>query len=133
MRVAHFDCFAGASGNMILGALVDAGLSLDALQRELRKLPVAGWTMHARPVRKHGLGALYLDVDVPGEDHAHHDGAQAQAQPPPPHAHRTLADVLGILRDAGFPAVVEKTASAIYHRLGEAEARVHRVSVGEIG
>jgi pyridinium-3,5-bisthiocarboxylic acid mononucleotide nickel chelatase len=129
MRVAHFDCFAGASGNMILGALVDAGLSLDALERELRKLPVTGWTMHAHPVRKHGLGALYLDVDVPGEDHHRHDTVE---QARPLHEHRKLSDVLAILRDAQFPAPVEKAASAIYHRLAQAEARVHRVALEEI-
>lgn len=126
MRIACFDCFAGASGNMILGALVDAGLSMDALQRELRRLPVEGWTMRAESVNKRGLGALYLDVDVPGEDH--HVGAGGHGA----HAHRKLADVLEIVRAAGFPAAVEKTACAIYHRLGEAEARVHRVPLDEI-
>ncbi|MFI5388184.1 MAG: nickel pincer cofactor biosynthesis protein LarC [Candidatus Eremiobacterales bacterium] len=126
MRIARFDCFSGASGNMILGALVDAGLSLDALERDLRKLPVEGWSIEARRVDKHGLSALYLDVRVPGEDHerghhGHHD-----------HAHRTLADVLSIVRRAGFPAAVEKAASAIYHRLADAEAKVHGVPVEEI-
>lgn len=126
MRIARFDCFSGASGNMILGALVDAGLSLDALERDLRKLPVEGWSIEARRVDKRGLSALYLDVRVPGEDHdrgvhAHHA-----------HGHRTLADVLSILRRGGFPAAVEKAASAIYHRLAEAEAKVHGVPVEEI-
>jgi pyridinium-3,5-bisthiocarboxylic acid mononucleotide nickel chelatase len=134
MRIACFDCFGGASGNMIMGALVDAGLSLDALERELRRLPVEGWTIRAEPVRKRGIGALYLDVAVEGEDHhssasAHHSSASAHHEP---HAHRTLADVLAIVRAAGFPSAVEKTASAIYHRLGEAEARVHRVPIEEI-
>jgi uncharacterized protein (TIGR00299 family) protein len=127
VRVACFDCFGGASGNMIMGALVDAGLSIDALERELRRLPVEGWSMRAEPVRKRGLGALYLDVDVAGEDH--HDAGSGHHEP---HAHRTLADVLAIVRAAGFPAAVEKTACAIYHRLGEAEARVHRVPIDEI-
>ncbi|HEY5096318.1 MAG TPA: nickel pincer cofactor biosynthesis protein LarC [Candidatus Eremiobacteraceae bacterium] len=126
MRIACFDCFAGASGNMILGALVDAGLSMDALQRELRRLPVEGWTMRAESVSKRGVGALYLDVDVPGEDHLAGAGGHGA------HAHRKLANVLAIVRAAGFPAAVEKTACAIYHRLGEAEARVHRVPIDEI-
>src|SRR4029077_10656787 len=68
-----------------------------------------------------------LDVDVAGEDH-HRSGSGHHE----PHAHRTLADVLAIVRAAEFPAAVEKTACAIYHRLGEAEARVHRVPVDEI-
>jgi hypothetical protein len=142
VRIASFDCFGGASGNMIMGALVDAGLSIDALERELRRLPVEGWTMRAEPVRKRGLGALYLDVTVPGEDHhashasgrqeQHASGRHEQHAPHEPHAHRTLADVLAIVRAAGFPSAVEKTACAIYHRLGEAEARVHRVPIDEI-
>ena len=135
MRIARFDCFSGASGNMILGALVDAGLSLDALERELRKLPVEGWSIEARRVDKRGLSALYLDVHVPGEDHdrgehGHHD--QHDHHGHHDHAHRKLADVLSILRRAGFPAAVEKAASAIYHRLAEAEAKVHGVPVEEI-
>ena len=151
MRIARFDCFSGASGNMILGALVDAGLSLDALERELHKLPVAGWSIGARRVDKRGLSALYLDVDVPGEDHDHHahdphdhdphdhdhhdhdHRAHAQeAGRSHSHPHRRLADVLSIVKRAGFPAAAEKTASAIYHRLAEAEARVHGVPVDEI-
>jgi uncharacterized protein (TIGR00299 family) protein len=130
VRIACFDCFAGASGNMIMGALVDAGLSIDALERELRRLPVEGWTMRAEPVHKRGIGALYLDVAVPGEDHHHHRPAGGERHGR--HAHRTLADVLEIVRAAGFPSAVEKTACAIYHRLGEAEARVHRVPIDEI-
>ncbi|HYK53361.1 MAG TPA: nickel pincer cofactor biosynthesis protein LarC [Candidatus Eremiobacteraceae bacterium] len=131
MRIARFDCFSGASGNMIMGALVDAGLSLDALERELRKLPVEGWSIEARRVDKRGLSALYLDVHVPGEDHdhEHHHEAHHDHQA---HAHRKLADVLSIVRRAGFPAAVEKAASAIYHRLAEAEAHVHGSSIDEI-
>src|SRR5215831_15491194 len=101
MRIARFDCFSGASGNMIIGALVDAGLSLDALERELRKLPVEGWSIEARRVEKRGLSALYLDVHVPGEDHDrdhYHDDDHHHHS----HAHRKLADVLSIVQRAGF-------------------------------
>ncbi len=130
--IAYFDCFAGASGNMILGALVDAGVRLDELERELRKLPVEGWTLSAQPVHKCGLGALYLDFAVPGEDsrtevrhstgHHHHEGAP----------HRRLHDVVEILRAAHYPATVERAAAAAFRRLAEAEARMHRTSVDEV-
>lgn len=132
MSIAYFDCFGGASGNMILGALLDAGLSLDALERELRKLPVDGWDLRVRQVHKCGIGALYVDVDVPGEDlersnlfdrHKHdHEGL----------AHRTLGDVLEIVRHANYPPEVERMAIKIYERLGAAEARVHRLPIAEI-
>jgi uncharacterized protein (TIGR00299 family) protein len=125
---------------MIMGALVDAGLSIDALERELRRLPVEGWSLRAEAVRKRGIGALYLDVTVPGEDHHAHDhgpehvhhAAHSHSSEHMHHAHRTLADVLAVVRAAGYPAAVEKTACAIYHRLGEAESRVHRVPIEEI-
>ncbi|HME82810.1 MAG TPA: nickel pincer cofactor biosynthesis protein LarC [Candidatus Eremiobacteraceae bacterium] len=137
MSIAFFDAFGGASGNMILGALVDAGLSVDALERELRRLPVRGWKIKTEAVHKRGIGALYLDVDVPGEDieygridstapkveNAHHHEG---------HPHRSLADVLEIIRAARYPAQVESKAIAIYERLAAAEARVHRMPVDEI-
>ncbi|MBV8670736.1 MAG: nickel pincer cofactor biosynthesis protein LarC [Candidatus Eremiobacteraeota bacterium] len=126
MKIAYFDCFSGASGNMILGALVDAGLPLDRLERELRKLPVPGFALHTKRVDKRGLAALYLDVDVPGEDgrpasaeHEHHDHHHEGI------AHRRLADVLRIVRAAQFPSAVETMAEKIYRRLAVAEARVH--------
>ncbi|HZV78483.1 MAG TPA: nickel pincer cofactor biosynthesis protein LarC [Candidatus Binatus sp.] len=126
MSIAFFDCFGGASGNMILGALADVGLDIDALERELRRLPVSGWTIERRPVHKAGLGALYLDVVVAGEDsHAadhHHEG----------HAHRSLADVLDIIRAARFAHDIEARMIAIFERLAAAEARVHRVPVDKI-
>jgi hypothetical protein len=142
MRVAYFDCFSGASGNMILGALVDAGLALDALERELRRLPVSGWTVRTERVRKRGLGALYLDVHVPGEDHDHKMRSSTAGRPlhavsaghdrEHDHGHRRLADVLEVLHGAGFPPAVEKAASAIYHRLAAAEANVHHSTVEDL-
>ncbi len=137
MKIAYFDCFSGASGNMILGALVDAGLSLDALERELRKLPVSGFALRAERVDKRGLAALHLDVHVPGEDghpaHAH-EGA---GHPGRDHhhegiAHRKLGDILAILQAARLPANVAAMAEKIYRRLAYAEARVHGVPVDEI-
>jgi pyridinium-3,5-bisthiocarboxylic acid mononucleotide nickel chelatase len=135
VRIAHFECFGGASGNMILGALLDAGLSLDALERELRALPVRGWTMRAREEHRRGLGATYLDVEVPGEDVEHAHGRINSTAPDHLHegiAHRKLRDVIEIVRAARFPAEVERRAIAIYERLAAAEARVHRVPVAEI-
>lgn len=132
MRIAYFDCFAGASGNMIAGALVDAGLSVDALERELRRLPVGGWSIRAEQVHRRGLGATYLDVTVPGEDspnpaardHEHHSHEGT--------AHRRLSDIIEIVRAARFARDVEERAVAVYRRLGEAEARVHRRPVEKI-
>ncbi|MBC5825925.1 MAG: nickel pincer cofactor biosynthesis protein LarC [Candidatus Eremiobacteraeota bacterium] len=111
---------------MILGSLVDAGLSMAALERELRKLPLSGWSIAAAAVHKLGLGATYVDVDVPGEDgrcasHRHEE-----------HSHRHLTDVLEILDAAGFSAPVREAAAGVFGRLAQSEARVHRQPVGDI-
>ncbi|MDQ6780933.1 MAG: nickel pincer cofactor biosynthesis protein LarC [Candidatus Eremiobacteraeota bacterium] len=132
MRIAYFDCFAGASGNMILGSLVDAGLDLGALQRELRRLPVAGWSMHAQRVSKHGLAALYLDIDVPGEDGRAHDLSPAAGHQHEGLAHRQLRDVLTILQRAHFSHPIEERAARIYRRLAQAEAAVHGTTAEEV-
>ena len=62
MRIAYVDCFSGASGNMILGALLDAGLELDRLEAGLAKLPVGGYKMEIQPVCRHGLHGTFVDV-----------------------------------------------------------------------
>jgi len=132
MSIASFDCFGGASGNMILGALVDAGLSIDELERELRKLPVRGWRVHANEVHKCGIGALYLDVHVAGEDHDRHDRHDHDDHHHEGVAHRKLVDVMEIIRAAAYPKSVEAMAVKIYERLGRAEAKVHRLPVGDV-
>lgn len=133
MRIAYFDCFAGASGNMILGSLVDAGLELGALRHELERLPVQGWSMHAKRVARRGLAALYLDVDVPGEDgQADEHSAAPAAHHHEGLAHRRLRDVLAILQRAHFSHAVEERAARIYRRLAQAEAIVHGTGVDEV-
>ncbi len=132
MKIAYFDCFAGASGNMILGSLVDAGLPLERLVQQLQRLPVAGWELRAQRVNKCGLAALYVDANVPLEDERaiasskvgdhHHEGI----------AHRKLGDVLGILRAGRFPESVERMAARIYKRLAAAEAVVHGSTAEDI-
>jgi len=110
MRIAYFDCPSGAAGDMILGALVDAGLPLDDLRRELGKLPVGGFILTAREVMKAGFRATKVEVEIDaGGDHPH----------------RTLADVLGILAGSGLDEGVKEGARRIFTRLAEAEARAH--------
>ncbi|MGH7278403.1 MAG: nickel pincer cofactor biosynthesis protein LarC [Candidatus Rokuibacteriota bacterium] len=109
-RVVYFDCPSGAAGDMILGALVDAGVSLPALREMLMTLPLPGWELTAREVRKGAFRATKVDVEI--DRHAHH-------------AHRGLRDILAILESSGLPAAVKADAGRIFTRLAAAEARVH--------
>src|SRR4029077_4094399 len=62
MKLAYFDCFSGISGDMTLGALVDAGCDVDHLRAELAHLPVPGWEISAEKVWKNGMAATYLKL-----------------------------------------------------------------------
>jgi uncharacterized protein (TIGR00299 family) protein len=111
-RLVYFDCPSGASGDMILGALVDAGVSVDALRAELATLPLHGWTIAAREVQRGAFRATKVDVELEHDDHHHHP-------------HRTLGDVLAILRAGNLAPAARMAAERVFTRLADAEARAH--------
>jgi len=115
MRLAYFDCFSGISGDMTLGALVDAGCSLETLRAELKGLSVPGWTISSEKVWKNGMSATLVKVAT--EDQTRHRG---------------LAAMLEILEKSKLTEQVRNNAAAIFRKLGEAEAAVHDVPVEEI-
>ena len=113
--IAYLDSFSGISGDMLLGAMVDAGLSLDDLRGDLARLPLTGYEVRAERVTKQGLAGTKVTVEV---EHAH--------------AHRGLADILDLLAAADLPAEVQAGATRIFTRLAEAEAKVHGTSVEQV-
>jgi uncharacterized protein (TIGR00299 family) protein len=115
MKLAYFDCFSGISGDMTLGALVDAGCAAEHLRSELRGLQVPGWELTAEKVWKNGMAATYVKVVT--EDQS---------------KHRSLSAILEILEQSQLAAGVRDRAGAIFRKLGEAEARVHDVPVEKI-
>ena len=70
MKIAYFDCFSGISGDMTLGALVDAGVDLEVIREELAKLPVSGYRLEARVVKRGGLRGTKVDVVVDEDEEA---------------------------------------------------------------
>jgi pyridinium-3,5-bisthiocarboxylic acid mononucleotide nickel chelatase len=115
MKLAYFDCFSGISGDMTLGALVDAGCDVALLRAELGGLGVAGWELTAEKVWKNGMAATYVKVKT--EDQS---------------KHRSLSAILEILDRSKLAAPVRERAAAIFQKLGEAEARVHDVPLEKI-
>jgi hypothetical protein len=113
--IAYLDCFSGISGDMLLGALVDAGLALDDLKEDLARLPLSGYEVSARRVTKCGVSGTQVSVEVTHE-----------------HAHRGLSDILGIIEESGLPEAVRRRAGETFTRLARAEARVHDRPVEEI-
>ena len=116
MKLAYFDCFAGAGGDMIVGALLDAGLPLEALQAELAKLDLTGYEISAEKVRRGGLGGTKFSVAV------------RQADQPP----RNLDEIRRIIDSGRLADEVAETAKAIFARLAAAEAKVHGIGVEQV-
>lgn len=116
MRVAYFDCPSGASGDMLLGALVDAGAPLDAIAAALAGLPVSGYRLEARRVQRAGIAATKADVQL-----------EEREQP-----HRSLGTILGLIRASGLPEGDIARGAAVFTSLAEAEAKVHGVAVEAI-
>jgi len=117
MRIAYFDCFNGASGDMILGALIDAGLSVDRLRKSLGGLKLAGYAIRADKVIKQGLAATRFCVEV-----------AADADQP----HRHLSDIRAALQAGDLADSVKANALRIFERLAEAEARAHGTTVDKV-
>ena len=109
MRLAYFDCFAGISGDMTLGALVDAGVDVALLREELTKLPVSGYSLEAKTVKRGGFRGTKVDVVV-----------DEKAQPP-----RRYTDIVAMISESTLDAAVQKDALDIFRRLGEVEAHLH--------
>jgi uncharacterized protein (TIGR00299 family) protein len=118
MKTAYFDCFSGASGDMILGAMLDAGLTVERLSGELEKLNLSHFRIDMRKVQKMGIGGSQAIVDIDQEHHGHH--------------HRRLPDILEILHRSDLDETIQEKSAAIFQRLAEAEANVHRQPVDTI-
>ena len=115
MKIAYFDCYAGASGDMILGALLDAGLPIEHLRREIAKLRLSHYALEVEKVTKQGIGGSQAHVIIDQEHHSQH--------------HRHLAHIREIIDNSDLDQAVKQKGQAIFQRLAEAEARVHRTSV----
>ena len=109
MKIAYLDCFAGASGDMFLGALLDAGLALDGLRTALSTLPLQGYTLRvAKEERNHLFGTRFI-VDV-----------EKDRQPA-----RSFADIKTIIDAAGLSRWVKETSTRIFEDLALEEGRIH--------
>ncbi len=116
MTLAYFDCFSGISGDMTLGALVDAGVSIDALRSELSKLNLPGYRITAEKVTRSGITATKVNVALDGKE-----------QPV-----RHLSDIRTIIESSLLSQAVKQKSIRIFVRLAEAEARVHGTTPDKI-
>ena len=121
MRIAHFDCFAGVSGDMILGALLDAGVEPDVWQGELSKLNLSGYELRIDRVQKQGIAAIAVRVLLGEESPKRH-----------------LAEIEELITTSQLPTEDKEMSVEVFRRLAVAEARVHgttpdRIHFHEVG
>ena len=114
-KIAYFDCPSGIAGNMILGALIDAGLDPYYLNNELSKLEIRNSKLDIRKTRKHGIQGTHLEVKIKGKEKP-----------------RRLKQILAIIKNSKLSNNVKILSTTIFKRLAEAEAKVHGEKVGQV-
>ncbi len=115
MKIAYFDCINGASGDMILGALIAAGVQAETLEGELAGIKLAGYELAIRQVSKQGFAATKVDVKMTGKP-----------------GHRHLHHIVDIIDASALAEGVKDFARRVFTRLAEAEARVHGTTIEKV-
>ncbi len=116
MKIGYFDCYSGLSGDMILGAILDCGLSLDSLTAELAKLHLKGYSISAQPATRGIITGTQVTVIL--------ESSSKQRR------HRK--DILQLIEKSGLCQRVKQRSTLIFNRLAEAESKVHRIPVDEV-
>ena len=119
-RVLYFDCFSGISGDMALGAMLDAGLPIDDLKGALGSLAVSGFDVSAARVLRAGVSSTKFIVHS-GTDHGDHH-----------HPHRHLATIFKLIDQSALSAAGRDRAKAMFERLAEVEAGIHQMPVEKV-
>jgi uncharacterized protein (TIGR00299 family) protein len=156
LRIVYFDCFSGASGDMILGALIDAGVPLADVRQALGSLAISADTVWTDRVARSGLGATKFQVHgegAPDHDHGHepghedhaghsHGAAHTHAHGHPhthgredvhhAHQHRTLTEIGRLIDGSALSAAGKDRAKELFQRLGEVEAGIHGTSIDRV-
>ncbi|MBL8181656.1 MAG: nickel pincer cofactor biosynthesis protein LarC [Blastocatellia bacterium] len=115
MKSLHFDCFAGASGNMVLGALIALGVDRDALVAELSKLGLPEFGLEIETVDRSGISSTHVNVVIPDEK-----------------AHRHLHHIVDIIQNSSLSDSIKQRSIAIFTKLAEAEAKVHGTDIQKV-
>jgi hypothetical protein len=115
MKIAYIDCPTGVSGDMLLGALVDNGVSLDDLRAGLAVLPIQGYQIFTKQVDKSGLRSIQVEILV------RDDGKE-----------RRLAEILKIITDSPLPENLKGRTLKVFERIGSVEAKIHGLDTSQV-
>lgn len=115
MKTAYFDCFAGISGDMIIGSLIDAGLDFSFIEKTAADLGLSGFQIFAEKKLKNGISATSFKVHVNEA-----------------HPHRRLSDITKIILSSGLPEPAKNHSISIFNRIAVAEAHIHATTIDDI-
>ena len=141
MKTLYLDIFSGLSGDMFIGAMLDLGLGLDHLERELAKLPVEGYHLHASRAQRSQIEGTKFDVHLGhhhehedghahghahGHEHGHENGDEQENRHEHQHEHgRAYSDIRQLIAGSDLSEWVKTKATAVFHRLAVAEGKIH--------
>jgi hypothetical protein len=123
VKILYYDCFAGISGDMNLGAMIDLGVDPEYLREELRKLEIGSYEIQVKRDQRRGIFGMKVDVILPSGEGvpAAHD-----------HEHRSFKDIAGLLEKSNVSDRVRKTSHNIFMKIARAEAKIHGHSIDEV-
>ena len=117
MKIAYFDCFSGISGDMIIGSLIDLGLDVKYLERELKKLNLKNYTIESEKIVKNGITSTKFDVVVKNE-----------AQ----HEERNLKEITNLIDNSEFDRNLKNTIKKVFQKIAIAESKIHNKPIDKI-
>lgn len=144
VKVLYIDCFSGISGDMMVGALIDAGASPEHIKRELKKLNVSGYELQWRKVMKEGINAVKFDVNLTeaavdhehSHDHSHehshkhhhdhHDHGHSH------HHHSRYADIIKLIDHSDLDKNIKERSKQIFAPIAKSEAKIHDMSIDDV-
>jgi len=126
MQILYYDCFAGISGDMNLGAMLDLGVPKEHLIGELRKIGPVNFQFFTTRQKKHGIEGTAVDIVTENE------GAMVLTQPSGYEHHRSWSDIRKMIHESGLQPGVKDLSTRIFQRIAEAEAKIHGVPVEDV-
>jgi len=123
VKILYYDCFAGISGDMNLGAMIDLGVDPEYLREELRKIEIGAYEIQVKRDQRRGIFGTKVDVILPSGE-----GAPAAHG----HGHRSFKDIAGLIEKSNFSEGVKSTSLNIFVKIARAEAKIHGHSIDEV-
>ncbi|MBI5747975.1 MAG: nickel pincer cofactor biosynthesis protein LarC [Nitrospinae bacterium] len=117
MKILYFDCFSGISGDMVLGAMADAGVDIKSIKKELKKLAMEGYDLKVSKVKRKGIKGTKVDVVVDKKKHFHHT---------------SYKDIKRMIERSRLSKKIKEDSLRIFKNIAEAEAKIHRTSVDNV-